>query len=609
MGSIKLKEDEVYFVVPGPAEGEGALKGLIFRDTVCLDEYFWSCDRFQYLLRERHLSCLTERYAVLAADRSQRLGLLRKFTIDANGFSDEWTITNPTQEDQEIDLGLSVRARMIDLFSIRADTDPGAGVTVSSQSQGVRVFRRTGEDGVTYQATLTAPDLSPDLRFVATLPAKTERLVRVRVDIESSEHSPAAFPMLPSYENWLEPFAALMNAHPGRPGLQLAAEDLRALLIRTESGPYPAAGMPIFVNLFGRDALIAGMMVSDWQPAILKTVLEFLAKRQGKVVDPFREEEPGKILHEIRRGELSRTNKIPFGRYYGSVDSTPLFIMAAADYLRVSGDTDFIDTLGPNLDRAMGWLLDKLEHPSGLATFHASGSGLTIQSWKDSSNSMVDEHGQPAKQPIAVAEVQGYCFAALMAFADIIDGRDPVRAKALRERADHLRRLFHDAFWLDDLGTYAMALDADGQPLRVLSSDPGHLLWTGIVYEQFAERLARTMLSPALWSGWGVRTLGQGEVAYNPVSYHNGSVWPHDTALFGMGLYRYGFHAEAAQVALALLDLADACPNCQIPEVISGFARQEHSAPVGYTHANAPQAWAAAGLIRMASYVTAGGRT
>lgn len=600
---FKLKEDEVYFVTGDGHSEVLKLRGLIYRDTMCLDVYEWRGEKLQRLYREVDRCCLREVYAVLAEDRSQRISIDRTLLIDAGGFTDTLTITNPTLAREAIDLELAVRARLIDLFSLQADSEPSHGVRIEADGDGRTVFSRTGADGVTYSVTVLARELDPDLNLKRSIEPKETLVVNIRVDVKSSDHLSDEFPGLPAYAQWASAFEGLLSGFRNRPGLRQAVDDLRALSIRTQFGAYPAAGMPIFVNFFGRDALIAGMMILEWQPAVLRSVLAFLAAHQGSVIDPFREEEPGKILHEIRRGELSRTNKIPFGRYYGSVDSTPLFLVAAGAYLRATRDEAFIDSIRSSLDKATHWLLEKLDDPSGLATFKASGSGLTVQSWKDSSNSMVDEFGQPAKQPIAVAEVQGYCYAALTEVAELVREADPEKASRLVARAALLRETVRQKFWIPELNSFAMALDADGKALRVLSSDPGHLLWSGIVDEDLASILVRTMMGEGLWSGWGVRTLGAGEAAYNPVSYHNGSVWPHDTGLFAMGLAKYGFQAELITVAKAILDLADASPNFQIPELISGYGRSNYNLPVPYTHANAPQAWSAATVIRMAAFL------
>ncbi len=594
---VGAKEGEIY-VVPTEEGGAGwGLSGVFSRDTVLFDCWNWDLGAARFLSRSATGNVVREHYAVTQADRSQAVGLQRELTVHANGFRDCWILTNSTTEPRAATLTLAARPRMIDLFATRVGEEDGVVVIRERLSDNACIFHRTAADGIVERATLSCEDGLPnDLTWTLSLPAGATCSLLVEVEVERSGASADAFPPLPGYDDWRASFGGLGDA---RPAVAQAIDDLRALLLPTEHGPYPAAGMPVFVNFFGRDALIAGMMVLEWRPDLLRAVLAFLAERCGTKVDPFREEEPGKILHEIRRGELSRTGRIPFGRYFGSVDATPLFLMAAGEYLTAQPDAAFARTLLPAIEAATNWLVDHLKGPSGLATFQASGSGLTVQSWKDSENSMVDEYGKLARQPLAVAEVQGYAYAALLAAARLL----PARADLLTARADVLKESFHTRYWLPELGTYAMALDADMQPLRVLSSDPGHLLWTGIVPPDVAPTLVKTMLGPALWSGWGLRTLGFEEVAYNPVSYHNGSVWPHDTGLFAMGLARYGFEHELHTVAEALIDLAAASPGRHIPELISGFARDGRADPVPYTHANAPQAWAAAAVIRMAAYL------
>lgn len=591
------KEDEVYVAVPGDGGAGWEIEGVFFRDTVYFSAWNWRLPGAQRLSRVASGNRIQEFHAVTQADRSQAVGLRRRLIVDAGGFRDEWTLSNCTAEPQTVSLELVARPRLIDMFATRIEPKVEPLIAIEQLSPTRRSYARTADDGVIHRAVLSSDDgLTDDDRWTFTLEPGATRQLSVDLRISSSDHDGSDFAALPSYDDWRGSFAALMGKHPG---VDQAVDDLRALLLRTEHGPYPAAGLPIFINFFGRDALITGMMILDWRPDVLRSVLAYLAKRQGQTVNPFREEEPGKILHEVRRGELSRTNRIPFGRYYGSVDSTPLFLMAAGDYFEAQDDPSLAAEIRPAIEAATEWLEQHLDGPSGLATFKASGSGLTVQSWKDSSNSMVDEHGQSARQPLAVAEVQGYAYAALLAAARLL----PARAPDLTARAERLRTAFHAQFWLPDMATYAMALDAEMKPLRVLSSDPGHLLWTGIVPQDVAPILVETLLCDALWSGWGLRTLGSNEVAYNPVSYHNGSVWPHDTALFAMGLARYGFRRELRIVASAMLDLAMASPGRQMPELISGYDRNEHGEPVPYTHANAPQAWAAAAVIRMADFL------
>ena len=590
------KEDEVYVVPSNHGSAGWGIHGIFFRDTCYFDRWEWDIQS-QLLSRVTSGNSIHEYHSITQTDRSQSVGLKRQLEVSPSGFQDNWVMTNTTAEEQSFTLQLSLRPRLVDLFALRGEPAVEPVIDITQNSEQLRTYKRIADDGVVHSAAIHCDNgLTKDLIWSFTLqPGATQQLC-VDVLIESSDYSPGAFPALPSRVDWAAGFQSVAGFDAA---VDQAIEDLRTLLLSTEYGPYPAAGMPIFVNFFGRDALITGMMILKWQPAVLKSVLAFLAAHQGQTIDPFREEEPGKILHEVRRGELSRTSKIPFGRYYGSVDSTPLFLMAAGEYFRNVNDDDFARELRPAIKAATDWLTLHLDGPSGLATFEASGSGLTVQSWKDSGNSMVDEYGHSARQPLAVAEVQGYAYAALQAAALLLTDRTEV----LTARAKALQQAFHTQFWLPELATYAMALDADMKPLRVLSSDPGHLLWAGIVPEDIAPILVRTLLSDALWSGWGLRTLGSGEVAFNPVSYHNGSVWPHDTGLFAMGLARYGFEDELRQVARAMLDLAAASPGRHIPELISGFDRSQHREPVPYTHANAPQAWAAAAVVKMADYL------
>lgn len=601
---LRAKENETYVCLASSNNGgPEALQGIFYRDTAYFDAYAWTISDGQRLASAANGAVIEEVYAVRAQDRSQRVGARRRLQVLENGLRDAWTLQNTTLTPQSVTMKLGLNPRCVDLFAVRQEGENSASVSATQSDANTLHFARTAADGVVNTATLTASPLPGNLTWHFDLAPGEERSFALEIALHATDADTARntqAPPLPDLSDWRASFAPLLSATP-RPGLARAVDDLRMLLLRTPFGAYPAAGMPIFVNFFGRDALITALMVQHWRPEVLRAVLLFLADHQGKAIDAFREEEPGKILHEIRRGELSRTNKIPFARYYGSVDSTPLFLVAAGAALEQSDDPVFRAHLAPAIDAALAWMLAALDNETGLARFEASGSGLTVQSWKDSANSMVDEHGRPARQPLAVAEVQGYCFAALAAMAQYFRDDRPALASELTARKTKLAAHFHDAFWLEHLETYAMALDGDGAPLRVRSSDPGHLLWSGIVPHAVAPRLVQSLMAPDMWSGWGLRTLGAREKAFNPVSYHNGSVWPHDTALFALGLQRYGFIAELKRVAHALLDLADASPDARIPELISGHDRTSFPTPIPYTHANAPQAWAAAGVIAMAA--------
>jgi glycogen debranching enzyme len=379
-------------------------------------------------------------------------------------------------------------------------------------------------------------------------------------------------------------------------------------LLFTPEGPVPAAGIPWFVAAFGRDALLTAYFLLPYRPDVAAGTLRYLARWQARDDDPERESQPGKIMHELRFGELTRTRKTPHSPYYGSVDATPLFLMLLDGYVRATGDDSLLTELRPAWQAGLEWLTERGDvDGDGFFEFGADAEGtghLSVQSWKDSHDSMSHHSGELATGPLAVSEVQGYAYAAYAAASGWLRRLgEPGRADEWAERAERLRTAFDAAFWLDDLGTYAMALDGAKRPLGVLNSDAGQLLWTGIVPDARAPRLVATLLSEPSWSGWGLRTLGAGEARYNPVSYHNGSVWPHDTALFAAGLAAYGFADQSAAVRSALFDLASCQPDLRLPELVAGYARDGRP-PVPYPVACRPQAWDAAALVYLASLET-----
>lgn len=323
-------------------------------------------------------------------------------------------------------------------------------------------------------------------------------------------------------------------------------------------------------------------------------------RRRSRHLSVSTPEAPGKILHEVRFGELSRLGRVPHARYFGTVDATPLFVGLLDAHARAVGDDRLVRALRPAWEAALAWIVgDGDPDGDGFVEFTpaAPGEGLTVQSWKDSGDSMSHADGSLAEGALAASEVQGYAYAAFRAAAGWYEAwGEHGDARIWRERAATLQARFHEAYWIDELDTYAMALDGAKRPLRVRNSGAGHLLWSGIVPEGHAERVARSPLAAPTWSGWGLRTLGTGEVRYNPVSYHNGSVWPHDTALFAAGLARYGFAAEARLVRDALYALASAQPDFRLPELVAGYPRDDRP-PVPYPVACRPQAWDAAALV------------
>lgn len=385
-----------------------------------------------------------------------------------------------------------------------------------------------------------------------------------------------------------------------------AARDLGALRIFDPRHPeraVVAAGAPWFMTLFGRDSLVTSILALAVDPSLATSTLLTLADRQGQVVDDLTEEEPGKILHEIRRGLTTVADTDERSIYYGSIDATPLFVMALGELYRWGMDSRHLRALLPHADRAIAWI-DEFGDRDGdgfVEYQRATAHGLANQGWKDSYDAVSTAGGRLSQAPIALCEVQGYAYRAYLDRAQIAaDLGDADLASGLRSRAERLKDRFDDCFWLKGQGYYAMGLDGDKQPIDALASNMGHCLWTGIVADDKAERVAERLCGPELFSGWGIRTLATSMARYNPVSYHNGSVWPHDNAICAAGLVRYGLVEQAEMVTVALLEAAEAFGG-RLPELFCGFDRHAYPVPVPYPSSCSPQAWAAAapfGLLR-----------
>jgi len=573
--------------------------------------------------------------------RRQSLGVVRERVI-GGGFGERVSVQNYTTAPEHAHLTLRLDADYADIFELRGLVRARRGDRLPTDGDGSQIqFGYRGVDGevrrtfVRVSPTMKligsgerAPETGPVTLELATTLSPGER-VTLTVDVwtevpemaseeeadeaaepgvdESKAQRPSVSADEPEamHRAWRSSSASVETSDVlAERALERASADLRLLL---NSGPadgerYVAAGVPWFSCLFGRDSLITSLQLMSVRPQIARSTLMILARLQATEVDDWRDAQPGKILHELREGELARAGEIPHAPYYGTVDATPLWLMLLDEYERWTGDIDLVDRLWPNALAALRWMDEYGDTDGdGLIEYQRhSTRGLLNQGWKDSADAIRNRDGSVGPAPIALVEVQGYAYAARRGLARLARLRgDSALSEAQDVAAERLQTRFEEAFWMDDEQTYALALDGNKRQVDGIASNAGHALWTGIAAPDRAASVARVLTGPGMWSGWGIRTLSSETIGYNPIGYHLGTIWPHDNGICAAGFARYGLVDEARLVAGTLLEATIHFREARLPELFCGFDRESSPLPVPYPVACSPQAWAAGSLFHL----------
>ena len=607
---MALKEGDTFLVADGWGDMRGGADGLFAGDTrvlssgVSQDNVFFSCHT-------------TNRPLPPMGGRSAPAGVLhierRRFLWGRRMF-ERIRMVNHGIEDILLPLAFDFGADFHDIFQVRGTHRAKRGTVHTPTTDGRRVtFRYVGLDKVERSSCLAFSEPPARLthqraEFMFSLPKGRsmdlfiecgvdscetpdarrwrENAVQARLGMRAKRRRGASVrgPRSPRFNDWLDQSRA----------------DMALLTTDLPTGPYPYAGTPWFSTPFGRDGIIAAWQMLWLDPSLAKGVLTYLASRQATETSLFQDSQPGKIMHETRGGEMSALHEVPFGLYYGGVDTTCLFIALAGAYASRTGDLNLIRALWPNLIAAADWMRDSGDsNDDGLIDYQRGAeTGLSNQGWKDSEDAIFHADGRFPKGPIALLEVQGYAFAAWRALGDLGERLGDDRAPGWRDRAEQVRALVEDKYWMEDEGFYAVALDGDGEQCRAIASNAGHLLFTGLPSVERARRVTKRLLSAEFRTGWGIRTLELGQARFNPMSYHNGSVWPHDTAMAAAGMANYGEREAVAQI-LAEIYAAAAHFHLRLPELFCGFPREPGEPPIAYPVACLPQAWAAGSVFLM----------
>ncbi|MDX2271088.1 MAG: glycogen debranching N-terminal domain-containing protein [Cyanobacteriota bacterium] len=617
-----LKHDDLFLLTDKlgmiPA-GSSHQLGLYSQDTRFLSEMEWHLEDGNPWLWQTQQSQPDHLTLIGTSSNGIPTPQITRHLLLRGGLFDQMQIHNPYAIPLPLTVHFAVASDFVDLFEVRGWRRSQRGEQQPLQQDGsIWQLSYHGLDQMLLKVTIEfshLPTPTTPLTWIFTLPPESLLSFGYRLRLEQNERSVPRLPPPATYwqalqsnqddfRRWQQEITQIQSDHPPfQPILQQALQDIYALrqTFRRKNGSRAtvlAAGIPWYCTLFGRDALIAARQTLILDARLARDTLTLLADYQGQQQDDWREEAPGKILHELRMGEMARCREIPHTPYYGSVDATPLWLMLLGDYVNWTEDLITLQALWPHALAAMGWI-DQQSQASGYLTYQA-GSSLHNQGWKDSSNCLVDREGRLASPPIALAEVQGYVYAAKLGMSQLAMRLSlPSHALLWQEQAEALKTRFSRDFWMPKQGYCALALDGAGNQVDSITSNPGHCLQTGIFTPSQADQVAQRLMSDDLFSGWGIRTLSCLSPAYDPRSYHNGSVWPHDNSLIALGLRAVGQVELAGRLANALVEMTQEQPLGRPPELFCGYGRGECPQPVPYPVACSPQAWATGSLFHL----------
>jgi glycogen debranching enzyme len=604
------------------APGENG-QGIYFRDTCFLNqlEIRWHGQSPIALLSnaergDEGVFELTNNDIVLDDGQmvhKERLSLRRRYTIDDH-VTMQLAIKSMAEQAIHLDFTLTADSQFDNIFTIRGDKSGKRGtIHEPTAKDNALILAYDGADDHHRTTTLSFTPPPPhmaqnSITYNLHLAPGDQQNITVIIDVADRPPTDTQHPHTPgtnkeAHDELNQVLQDIPHITTSNPILNQAIDrsitDLRMLAMVDHGDAFIAAGVPWYVALFGRDSLISAFEMLAFQPALARSTLRILARYQGTRHDDFQEEDLGKILHELRVGERANLHEVPQIPYYGTIDATPLFLLLLGEYVRWTADMALFQELREHVERALDWIAISLEHSqSGFLEYGTkSEKGLTNQGWKDSDNSIVNNDGSLARPPIAMVEVQGYIYAAWRAMAVLFQECDDTdRTHQLEQQARDLQQRFEQAYWMEDEQFYALALQRDSKPATAIASNPGQLLFTGIIPANHAKAIASRLMSKDMDTGWGVRTLSAEEKAYNPLDYQVGAVWPHDNAMIALGLRRYGLIQAMNQIFTGIFDAASHFRHHRLPEVFDGFSREDYAEPVRYPVACQPQAWAAGAL-------------